>query len=60
VRSRKVAPGGPLALRLGLEGDQSEHDSSELASDWQRSYALAPGRQVTRAPALRTSARTGC
>lgn len=60
VRSRQAAPGRPLTLRLGLEGDPSEHDSSELASDWQRSYALGPGRPVTRAPALRTGTRAGC
>ena len=60
VRSRKAVPGVPLTMRISLEGDTSEHDSSDLHSDWQRAYPLHTGRQVTRAPALRVSARRGC
>lgn len=60
VRTRKAVPGVPLTMRISLVGDGSEHDSSDLHSDWQRSYPLHTGRQVTGAPALRASSRRGC
>lgn len=60
VRSRSAVPGTPLTLRLSLEGDESEHDNSSLFSDWQRSYPLTAGKQVTTGTGLRAGARRGC
>ena len=60
VRDPRATPDVPMTLRMSLEGDEREHDNTSLFSDWQRSFDLGPGRQVTSGPELDRSARPGC
>lgn len=62
VRSRSVASGIPMTLRVALIGQgETEMDHTSLFSDWQRSYPLGKGRQVTRGPALgKTTKASAC
>lgn len=60
VRDRAAWPGEPLTLRMSLVGDEREHDNTSLFSDWQRSFTLDRGRQVTSGKKVSAFARPGC
>jgi hypothetical protein len=60
VKSRGAQPGAKLVPRLGLYGGKDELDAVQVNSDWQRSWTLRRGKQVSSGAALEKSRYTDC
>jgi hypothetical protein len=60
VKSRAAQPGVRLVPRLGLYGGEEEMDAVQVNSDWQRSWTLRSGKQVTSGHALKRSRYSDC
>lgn len=60
VKSRAAVSDVPMTMRFSLVGDDAEHKNTAIYSDWQRSFGIDAGRQVTQGPGLKKSTLTGC
>jgi hypothetical protein len=60
VSSRATRPGVALVPRLGLYGGDEEMDAVQVNSDWQRSWTLRAGKQVTSGTALKGTRYSAC
>ncbi len=61
VKSRGAQLGVKLVPRLGLYGEPTEEmNAVQVNSDWQRSWTLHSGKQVTSGHALKRSRYSGC
>lgn len=60
VRNSRAQLGLRLVPRLSLIGANEEMNGTQVNSDWQRSWTLRSGTQVTNGPALRRGPYSGC
>ncbi len=60
VKDPRAQLGVRLVPRMSLLGAAEEMDGAQVNSDWQRSWTLRSGTQVTNAPKLGRVAYTGC
>ena len=60
VKDKGAHLGERLVPRFSLVGGGQEMNGAEVASDWQRGWSLAKGKQVTSGPALTRSGYAAC
>jgi hypothetical protein len=60
VKDAKTQLGVKLVPRLSLLGADTEMNSAQVNSDWQRSWTLRAGDQVRSGPALTRTGYSGC
>ena len=60
VKGKRAHLGPRLVPRFSLVGGQHEMNGAEVASDWQRGWSLARGKQVTSGRALPRSGYAAC
>lgn len=61
VKGKAAVSDVPMTLRFSIVGDQgTEYNQVGVHSDWQRSFALGRGKQVTSGPRMKKAALATC